>query len=203
MSPAAPVVFAWPQQRAQVLRQLALKQIAVISLVTPTSAQRDFSRQQIRLALTELLTATFTCPPEQIRLVSEPGKASCAMVCGRQIAVSFSHETGLSLAAISLADAVGVDLVRLDEHFDWQPLAELYLGDVRTKKILAHPCLQQFHIFVQAWTNLEASLKCCGLALAEFSEPGEAALNVKLAKHSHWTLDLPRPYQGTLVLKHG
>ncbi|MBI3285641.1 MAG: 4-phosphopantetheinyl transferase [Burkholderiales bacterium] len=191
-------VFSWPEQQGLAVQSLLAQRHAVIGIAALPA--RDLARQQLRLAVAELLSAALACPPQQLRLLSRAGHAAYAQIEGRKIALSFSHERGLSLAAVNLDGAVGIDLIRKEMPPDWETLARLYLGPAQSAAILRQAPAQQACHFALAWTGLEARLKCCGLELIEWSPQREQALQQKLPACRCRELELPPAYAGTLVL---
>ena len=166
--------WAWPDQRAQAQQCLTAGLPLVISLALPARIERDSARQQLRLALCELLCAALGCDATRLRLVSLPGRGVRALLPEREVFVSISHDTGLSVAALSLHQTIGVDVLRLADCTGWQDLAPLYLGVGDTERLLRAPEQQRALQFALAWTKLEAGLKCLGQPLLEASERNSA-----------------------------
>ncbi|MEB0139680.1 MULTISPECIES: 4'-phosphopantetheinyl transferase family protein [unclassified Undibacterium] len=166
--------WAWPADRAPAQQRLAAGLPLVISLALPPLIQRDSARQQLRLALCELLCAALDCDATRLRLVSLPGRGVRALLPEREVFISISHETGLSVAALSLHHPIGIDVLRLADCTGWQDLAPLYLGVDDTERLLRAPEQQRALQFALAWTTLEAGLKCLGQPLLEASERDSA-----------------------------
>ncbi len=137
-----------------------------------TSVERPRAREQIRSAARAALASVLGVDADEILIDSTPGQAPRITLAGdeRAIGCSFTHEGGYSLAAINLHGAVGVDLMRVEEIFDWQAVARDYLGPEVCATLAATPATEQTLAFVRAWTRHEATLKCHGIQLAEWSE---------------------------------
>ena len=143
--------------------------VMVISVATPNTTLRDAARAQLRSAVREVLGLQFNCVPETIALISVPGQAIRVDLPGHAISLSASHESGISVAAIRRGGPVGVDVMRLPEEFDWQPLARDYLGLQALAKLERMPKHDQLCAFTREWTRLEAALKCLGIGLQEWN----------------------------------
>lgn len=140
--------------------------LIVVAVDTPATPLREAARQQVRAVLREMLGALLACPAAAVPLVTRPGQPP--YLAGRpDIGLSISHETSLSLVAIHLAGAVGIDLMQVasgpTDPAEIDRLAGDYLGLPIGG---ATPALRQ-HAFAAAWTAHEAQLKCLGLALSE------------------------------------
>lgn len=194
-------VYSWPDKRAAALKALAEHGVVLVSVATPLAASREFARQQIRSALSDLLSRRFELSPEQIHLDREPGKrpGQHLAIPGHHIALSISHEQGLSAAAIchgTAATTIGLDLLHIAHLPDWREVAELYLGEQITASIASAPLAQQASYFATHWARLEAKFKCRGVALSEWS----AQLERELSGCTLSELDLPEGYAGALAI---
>jgi 4'-phosphopantetheinyl transferase len=171
---------------------------------------RTCARAKIRLAVQQMLGALLGQSPGRIILTSIPGHAPAIVIAsdgaprqGRSIGLSISHEAGLSLAAINLHGQIGVDLMRvpqasgLDDWDDLMLLARDYLAPACAAALAGVAPELRREAFASAWTAHEASLKCRGLALAEWHPaPLMAALRIA-------TLDLPAPFIGSVATPDG
>lgn len=181
--------------------------ILVVSIETAGGTQRDRARMQVRRAIAECLADVLRLPASAIRVQSTPGVAPRMLIGGdsgagapsaaRTVAASFSHESGLSLAAVNLEGAVGVDLMRMADIPDWQAVARDYLGPDASAALLALPAPDRPRAFAQAWTANEARLKCQGRQLVEWSEPG--ASPQPHGRIQTLTLALPDGFAGSLA----
>lgn len=147
-----------------------------ISVGTPDSTDRTQGRQRIRAALRDVLHLLLDIPPERIELQSTPGQSLA--LAGYAIGLSLAHEPGLSVAAINLAGAVGVDLLQVaapHEFFpDWENLSRDYLGPDATRRIVQAGVKQRPQVFAEEWSAREAWLKCRGQGLLEWDNLPQA-----------------------------
>jgi 4'-phosphopantetheinyl transferase len=176
------IVHPWPRARDAGIAALRAGQAFIaISVATPETSIRHEARERIRTALRDVLGALVDCPPQSVPLISQPGRPLRVDLPGRSIGVSVSHEAGLSLAAIHLYGAIGIDLMRVENRADWLPdrerVAQDYLGAAASRRIaLQRPTLQPL-AFAREWTSYEASLKCLGVPVAECNPVLERALD--------------------------
>ena len=152
---------------------------------------RAEARQRIRAAVRETLAQWLKMDIKSISVESTPGAPPRLLLAGRAAGLSFSHDGGLSLAAIGLHGAVGIDVMRVQDIPDWANLARDYLGPEVTKELAACPDALRPLRLAQAWTAREAALKYSGLQLAEWNGTAPAC---------RWqTLPLPAPYVASLA----
>jgi 4'-phosphopantetheinyl transferase len=163
-------VHSWEQARAAATAALrAAGAPVVISLRTPCTTLRAQARAQVRTALRELLGPLLGRTPEAVPLVTLPGQPPRLELPGLQLGLSLSHDSGMTLAALYPGGAVGVDVMRVAALPDWEALAHDYLGPDACKAIAAVPAKQRDHAFAQAWTRMEACMKCLGTGLREWT----------------------------------
>lgn len=201
-------VHAWPQCVDMAVDALrSNRALTVISVPTPATTNRLQARKRIRVALRETLAKFFNQPVASITLVSQPGRAICAVNSSHGcLQVSVSHMPGISLAAITrlVGAGVGVDLMQVDQDakampdwtHNWSQVALDYLGPVESGLLKSTPSTQRPAAFAEAWTRLEACLKCLGLALTEWTP----ILEKKLAVCHVMTLALPENYRGAVAV---
>jgi 4'-phosphopantetheinyl transferase len=198
--PALVTVHAWPQDAARALADLRSPPAStVIRIATPDTPLRQASRGQSRTAVRELLSAFGGRPAASIDLLSESGQALQVAWKGPRVGLSLSHTAGISVAAIQVGGAVGVDimrLARLDGLPDWAAVARDYLGPQAYGRIAKLPPAQRLCAFTREWTRLEAGLKCMGQALTEWT----SALELRLTACRRNALCLPAGYCGTLAV---
>jgi 4'-phosphopantetheinyl transferase len=167
---------------------VAVDGLYVLAVKTPASPLRDNARSMIRAALRDKLMALLAVAAGNITLLSTPGEPIRLAPPWERIGVSVSHEAGLSLAAINLHGAVGIDLLRLGEPLaDMPALARDYLGPAAAAKLGTLPVSERPAAFAQDWTGLEARLKCLGQALSEWTPE----LEVQLAACTVTNLAMP------------
>lgn len=188
--PAALAVQAWPGPLTATPDGLL-----VIACTLADGAGRAQARTHIRLAARQALAGLLGLAQERVALESAPGQALRVLrdSGASDIGVSFSHEDGLSLAAINLHGAVGVDLMRVQQLPDWQAVARDYLGADAAGALARCPPALRAQAFAQAWTAREAALKCRGLGLGEWTA-ATAALDCRCVG-----LALPAGFAGTLA----
>ena len=201
MAVRAPLpVHAWPACAEQALAEFRSdRALTVISVCTPETELRHLARRSIRNALLEALGTLLQRPATSIQFVSRPGQAIALDLPKMNIALSVSHAAGLSVAAIRVGGAIGVDLMRIEpgaaELPDWARVAQDYLGpQVRTGLAILAPALRAAS-FAQAWTRHEAGLKYLGLPLTEWTP----ALQHRLTPCVVTALALLAPYYGALA----
>ena len=152
---------------------------------------RAEARLRIRAAVREAAARWLTLDIGTISVESKPGAPPRLLLAERAACLSFSHDEGISLAAIHLHGAVGIDVMRVQDIADWQQVARDYLGPEVAQELAACPAAQRPLRLAQAWTAREAALKCAGLPLAEWNGTAPAC-----RLHA---LPLPAPYVATLA----
>ncbi|WP_402720870.1 4'-phosphopantetheinyl transferase family protein [Janthinobacterium rivuli] len=142
--------------------------VLVIGIVPPPS--RMEARAQLRQVVREALAQWLKLDSEAISVESTPGAPPRLLFPGGVAGLSFSHDEGISLAAIGLHGPVGIDVMRVQDIPDWFNLARDYLGPQVAEALSACPAGQRPLALAQAWTAREAALKCAGRQLAEWDE---------------------------------
>lgn len=140
--------------------------VLVIGIVPPPS--RMEARTRLRRAVREAAAQWLKVDIESIAVESTPGDPPRLLLAGRAAGLSLTHDEGISLAAIHLHGAVGVDVMRVQDVPDWANLARDYLGPQVAGELAACPDVQRPLRLAQAWTAREAALKCAGLPLMEW-----------------------------------
>lgn len=163
-------------------------------------AERNAARQAIRQAVRAALPALFGVDPGAIGMHAVSGQAPYAMVGAgtdaRRVALAFSHDEALSVAAIGRDAAVGIDVMRIVEVPEWQALARDYLGPQAAGALAAQSPAARPAALARAWSEREARLKCLGRAIGEWQDGEEAALQACRCL----ALALPDAYVGTLAM---
>lgn len=126
------------------------------------------ARLRIRDAAREAVAQWLKLDIETISVESTPGAPPHLLFPGGVAGLSFSHDEGISLAAIGLHGPVGIDVMRVQDIPDWFILARDYLGPQVAEALAACPAEQRPLALAQAWTAREAALKCAGLQLVEW-----------------------------------
>jgi 4'-phosphopantetheinyl transferase len=138
---------------------------------------RAEARSRIRAAVREAAAQWLKLDIAAISVESTPGTPPRLLLAGRAAGLSFSHDEGISLAAVHLHGAAGIDVMRVQDIPDWFSLARDYLGLQVTEELAACADAQRPLRLAQAWTAREAALKCAGRQLAEWDD---LALNCHL-----------------------
>ena len=190
-------VLAWPARNA--LQNLQRSDdIFVIAIDTAPTNDRPAARRQIRAAVIEALGVLNGCAPSRFDLATVPGQPP--RLVGTQIGISLAHEVGLSVAAIHLRGAVGIDIVKRDAvvqpEVDWYLLAHDYLGPAALKRIDDADRGQRPQVFATEWAAQEARLKCRGLGLIEWDAARES-----MKKFDLHPLELAPPWIGMLAIE--
>lgn len=196
------IVHEWPQDMRLAVDALGSDQaMTLISVPTPDTTSRLLARERIRAALQETLTLYLGQPSPPIRLVSRPGQAIEVCAPYSHLQLSLSHMPTISVAAIRRCGAIGVDVMQVDPSdeamAEWERVALDYLGPAVTNSLLRAPAAQRPAVFSQAWTRLEACLKCLGLALVEWTP----TLARQLATCRIKTLTMPENCRGAVAIK--
>jgi 4'-phosphopantetheinyl transferase len=162
--------------------------------------EREAARRDIRRALRAALAILLGVDPAAIDMPAAPGEAPYALVHAaagpRRIALAISHDEALSVAAISLMGAVGIDVMRVAAIPEWEALARDYLGPDAARMLADLDANVRPTALAQGWSEREARLKCAGLGLGEWTADEAPAL-------AHCTclpLALPDGYVGTLAV---
>jgi 4'-phosphopantetheinyl transferase len=154
--------------------------LLVISTVNFAGDGREAARARIRAAVCEALAASLGLDAVQVTVESIAGSAPRLLVNGAASAmgISISHAGAMSVAAISGAGAVGVDLMEVHDISDWARVAHDYLGMATACRLAAAVPADRPRAFAQAWAEREAHLKLLGQPLAEWTPaPGECRLH--------------------------
>ena len=129
---------------------------------------RTEARLRLRAAVREAAAQWLKMDIGAISVESAPGAPPRLLLDGRAAGLSFSHDEGISLAAVHLHGAVGIDVMGVQDIADWEQVARDYLGPQVAVELGACPADQRPLALAQAWTAREAALKCAGLPLMEW-----------------------------------
>ncbi len=156
---------------------------------------REQARRRIRQALCEALAQLYGLQAVQIMIHFSAGRAPAVSFLEAPDAVppgiSISHDGPLSLAAIHQHGPVGVDVMRVQEVPDWRAIARDYLPPHVLDQMESSAPTQRPLLLAQAWTEMEARLKCHGRQLGEWS-------GLALPAQCHG-LVLPEGYAGMIA----
>jgi 4'-phosphopantetheinyl transferase len=167
--------------------------VLVIGIVPPPS--RMEARARLRQAVCEAAAQWQNLDIEAISVESTPGSSPRLLLAGGVVGLSFSHDEGISLAAVHLHGAVGIDVMRVQDVPDWANLARDYLGPQVAEELAACPDALRPLRLAQAWTAREAVFKCAGLQLKEWDG---VALNCHLQ-----AVETPQNFVATLATIRG
>jgi 4'-phosphopantetheinyl transferase len=147
--------------------------------------ERQLARRRVRQALCEALAQLYGLQVAQIMIHFSAGRAPAVSFLEAPAAIppgiSISHDGPLSVAAIHQHGPAGVDLMRVQDVPDWRAIARDYLAPhVRDQLESASPS-QRPLLLAQAWTEMEACLKCHGRQLGEWTGQALPALCSELA----------------------
>lgn len=131
---------------------------------------RTEARLRLRAAVREAAAQWLKMDIGAISVESAQGAPPRLLLDGRAAGLSFSHDEGISLAAVHLHGAVGIDVMRVQDIADWEQVARDYLGPQVAVELGACPADQRPLALAQAWTAREAALKCAGRQLAEWDD---------------------------------
>lgn len=195
-------MHVWPDSAPLALADLrSARAVTVISVATPDTTIRHAARTQIRVAVRETLAAWLVRPPASITLISQPGQPILVDGPDGGIGLSVSHAAGLSVAAIRRGASIGVDVMRYEPSADtlpdWEVLARDYLGPQAWRRLVHMAPTLRASAFAQEWTRWEASLKCLGLAVTEWTP----ALQQRLASCRVRALAFPDKYCGAMATR--
>jgi 4'-phosphopantetheinyl transferase len=176
---------------------------AVIVIGIQDQPEREAARRAIRQAIAVELLRLTGLPPQHIILHTPRGGGPWAELCfpdgPRRAWLAISHDGALSVAAISLRGAVGIDVTQIAEPAafpDWEPVARDYLRPGVAAALAALPPDDRPAAFARAWSEREARLKYLGRELVEWSADGDR----ELAGCRCLPLALPDGYAGVLAL---
>jgi 4'-phosphopantetheinyl transferase len=175
----------------------------VIVIGIQDQSGREAARRAIREAIAAELSALTGLPPQAVILHTAAGQvpwAELGFASGpRRAWLAISHDGALSVAAISLRGAVGIDVTQIADPAsfpDWEPVARDYLGPEVAAALAAQSPDARPAAFARAWSEREARLKYLGRELVEWSADGDRELD---ACHC-LALALPEGYAGALAL---
>ena len=157
----------------------------------------DGDRPRARVRIREAIhDALLLLTGEAVTLHGESGEAAWALRANaRRIGLSISHEGALSIAAIHLHGAVGVDMLHTQLPADALAVTLDYLGPAAAQALTVADPADRPAAFAAAWTDHEARLKCLGVDLGEWDD------NPLLATCRVASLELPQGLTGNLALK--
>lgn len=128
-------------------------------------------RQQARQLLSELLSCYLGQPASRLGLVFAAGQPPrlAARWQGLSLSLSLSYCGELALVGLCPGTRIGIDLASVSLLPDWAGVARLYLGPQVSSRLARLETDTRARQFALAWAGMEASSKCLGLALEEWS----------------------------------
>jgi len=184
--------------------------LLVLSPDERTRARRyrlDRDRRRFVVArgrLRAILGAYLGSEPGAVHFVVDPrGKPRLAEVSEHGLEFNVSHSEGKALCAVAWWRRVGVDLERIREDIDWEPVAERFFSLREVAGLRALTAGRRAAEFVRLWTRKEAWLKARGDGLADGErllrdvEPGADG-----GDWSIWTFDAGPGYAASLAVDH-
>ena len=160
--------FRWPEM----LPLPPLRQPVVV--MVPTSTSRPVARQELRAVLRQMLACWSNIPPAALPLRETPrGPAWEGLLAGHPLDVSFSYAGDIGCIGLIRAGQIGVDVMAVVAVPEMAVVAKTYLDPDECRKIQAveNPA----RAFAEAWTSLEAGLKCRKSELIEYAALPESA----------------------------
>ncbi len=161
-----------------------------------------------RGALRTLLAGYLHQRPDQVRFAyTNYGKPLLADDTIPPLRFNLSHAHGLGLLAVTLGREIGVDVERIRDDLDREPLAERFFSPREVADLKALPPELRREAFYQCWTRKEAYIKAVGkglsLPLDRFDvslRPGEPAALLATLDHPHearrWSMRSSAPGEG-------
>jgi len=144
--------------------------VTVVSVVHAPGKSRAQARTAIRAALCTSVAQALG--QQDVRVDTIPGTAPRLLVNGgaSPVGVAISHTDSRSFAAWHPTARLGLDVMEVADVPDWQAVGRDYLGPQALARLHAVPAAMRAEAFAREWTAREASLKCLGFGLAEWTE---------------------------------
>jgi 4'-phosphopantetheinyl transferase len=132
--------------------------------------RREEDRQRFiagRGGLRVLLGAQLGLPPGEVPLVQlNSGKLRLAGHPKANVEFNVAHSGSVTLIALSLGAAVGVDVEAMRPLPDALQLAERFFSPAESAALVAAPAAERLTVFYQLWTRKESVLKATGAGIA-------------------------------------
>jgi 4'-phosphopantetheinyl transferase len=170
--------------------------VAVVGMLHGQTQSRAGAREQIRLALREMVADALSVDLGRIDIASVAGQRPVLTLDGMAgtAGISLAHDGWISIAAYNALGPVGVDVMQVQYTADWYNVAQDYLGPDVLGTLVATREAERPEAFALAWTAREATLKLHGLALSEWTE-----LKAECALHA---IAVPPGYVGKVAVLH-
>ena len=132
-----------------------------------TSPSRQAARQELRTALRRILAAWSNVLPEQLPLQeSSRGPVWSGRIDEHSLDISLSYAENDGLIGLMLGGFIGVDVMPIQRITEAEHVALHYLGSEIMNAI--QRAMDPPMAFAQAWTGLEARIKCLKRELNEW-----------------------------------
>ena len=114
-----------------------------------------------------LLSHYLGVKPTELQFATQPhGKPLLATPALCPIHFNVSHSKGMALIAVTLQDAVGIDVEWIDRKIQEREIADRYFSVRESTYLTNLPLPEQSHQFFSYWTCKEAYLKMTGKGIA-------------------------------------
>ena len=118
-----------------------------------------------RGSLRAILAHYLDCQPGQVRFAyASQGKPMLAGATDLRFNLTHSH--GLALLAVTRGREIGVDVERIRDDIDREPLAERFFSPVEVAALRSLPVALRREAFYRCWTRKEAFIKAIGKGLS-------------------------------------
>jgi len=166
--------------------------VRLLSVAHAPGTSRDAARQAIRAALCADVAAVLGATDVQIAAV--PGTRPRLLQGGAlaPVGIAISHTDAYAFAAWHPSIDLGIDVMAVTAVPEWRSLARDYLGPQALARLEGVAPDARERAFAREWTAREASLKCQGLGLSEWS--------AEVVQCRLMALTLPAGYVGMLAV---
>jgi 4'-phosphopantetheinyl transferase len=144
--------------------------VTLVSVAHAPGTGRADARAAIRAALCASVAQALG--ETDVRVDGVPGAAPRLLVNGElsPVGLAISHTDSRSFAVWHPTARLGLDVMAVADVPDWRAVARDYLGPEALTRLDAESAATRASAFAREWTTREASLKCLGLGLAEWTE---------------------------------
>lgn len=151
--------------------------------------ERDRREFKVARAMLRLTLAAYTGKPAA-SLCFQHGPGGKPSL-GGDVQFNLSHAGGVVLIAVARLP-VGIDVERVNPHFDWEPIARQFFSEVERDWIGARPAEVRTASFFRCWTRREAYVKARGRGVPT---EGACGLATTMQADDHnWTIESCVPF---------
>ncbi len=166
------VIYKWPDPPPLPLPGMPI----LIRIATPSL--RQAARLELRTVLRTVLASWSGLPQGQLPLAeTKSGPVWLGLVGGSAIAMSLSYSGGEGWIGLIRGGSIGVDAMCIQHIPEIEEMARHYLDPPALTAIRRSP--DPDAAFAEAWTGLEARLKCLKLGLKEWNDESTAIMMTK------------------------